>query len=297
MPIDAIALDKALYWFLCERSAQMGESYTSDMHEAAKLEDQYCISDIRVQLKCAIKAYEAAKTATKDQPITVGDDAMHHLGNLLYMLAGLHPDDQTAAYEEALAFYNAACPDKQVHSEDGFVWRLVLETPLDRATKDQPDDFTEVNIDDHDPEGDAYANGYADGYKAKAIETERQAAQPDDCTITNLHEMIYDIHQHRTDRPLNDYMADIVALFWQPMRESRTPPPDMGMRMADVRVGMKLKSLYGGPIITVSELTEKGFKYTHPPYHLGARIGQTSGGEHFGCNGYSHYTRPGDPKP
>ena len=76
----------------------------------------------------------------------------------------------------------------------------------------------------------------------------------------------------------------------RPERKIVAPPPGMGMRMEDVRVGMRMKSLYGGPEITVDELTDKGFKYSHPPYHLGARIGQTTGGEHYGYKGYSHYT-------
>ena len=66
MSIDGIALEQAVYWFLCERSAQMGEAYTAEMHEAAKAEDQDYISDIRFQVKSAIKAYEAAKV--KEQP-------------------------------------------------------------------------------------------------------------------------------------------------------------------------------------------------------------------------------------
>ena len=57
--IDPIALEDAVYWLLCERSAQMGEAYTHEMHEAAKAEDQDYISDIRFQVKSAIKAYDA----------------------------------------------------------------------------------------------------------------------------------------------------------------------------------------------------------------------------------------------
>jgi hypothetical protein len=67
MSIDPIALEDAAYWLLCERSAQMGESYTREMHEAAKAEDQDYISDIRFQVKSAIKAYESAKTEQPDQ--------------------------------------------------------------------------------------------------------------------------------------------------------------------------------------------------------------------------------------
>lgn len=96
----------------------------------------------------------------------------------------------------------------------------------------------------------------------------------------------------REVRSLGSRINDLLAAFARATeRESVSPPHGMGMRMQDIRVGMKMKSLYGGPEITVTELTKKGFKYSHPPYHLGARIGQTVGGEHYGHNGYSHYTQ------
>jgi hypothetical protein len=91
----------------------------------------------------------------------------------------------------------------------------------------------------------------------------------------------------------DDAIAKLGLARKSPEREISSPPLEMGMKMKDVRVGMRMKSLYGGPVITVTELTEKGFKYSHPPYHLGARIGQTIGGEHYGYNGYSHYTEVG----
>jgi hypothetical protein len=59
LTIQLHALEKAVYWFLCERSAQMGEAYTLSMHEQAIAEDQDYISDIRFQVKSAIKAYLA----------------------------------------------------------------------------------------------------------------------------------------------------------------------------------------------------------------------------------------------
>jgi hypothetical protein len=64
------------------------------------------------------------------------------------------------------------------------------------------------------------------------------------------------------------------------------------MKMADVRVGMKLRSKYSSlrqQIIMVTELTEKGFRYVRPRWHLGSRIGWTEGGEHYGFNGESMY--------
>ena len=72
------------------------------------------------------------------------------------------------------------------------------------------------------------------------------------------------------------------------------------MKMSDVKVGMVLKSTYDydvfGPI-TVTELTEKGFKYTHAPKTMKIgysapgipEFGTTSGGEHYGSNGEINY--------
>ena len=71
------------------------------------------------------------------------------------------------------------------------------------------------------------------------------------------------------------------------------------MKMADVKVGMKLKSKSEYDIfspITVTEITENGFKYTHEPRTV--KIGYTgpipqfgtcSGGEHYAVNGEVHY--------
>lgn len=60
-------------------------------------------------------------------------DAMDHLGNVLYMLADLHPDFRCRAYAEALAFYNAARPDARVEPHEGWETRLVNIGPLDRV--------------------------------------------------------------------------------------------------------------------------------------------------------------------
>lgn len=40
--------------------------------------------------------------------------ALEHLGNVLMILADLEPDDRCDALDKALAFYNAARPDRQV---------------------------------------------------------------------------------------------------------------------------------------------------------------------------------------
>ena len=60
-------------------------------------------------------------------------NAMHHLGNVLYMLAELHEDDRCDAFEAALAFYNRENPDMQVVPQEGFSTRLEQRGPLDRV--------------------------------------------------------------------------------------------------------------------------------------------------------------------
>jgi hypothetical protein len=70
------------------------------------------------------------------------------------------------------------------------------------------------------------------------------------------------------------------------------------MKMADVKVGMQLRSVTGRfePIITVTEITERGFKYTHEPrtVKLGnpggiPEFGTCVGGEHYGLDGEAIY--------
>jgi hypothetical protein len=61
------------------------------------------------------------------------DAAIEHLGNVLYMLADLHPDDRCVALDNALKYYNESAPTKTV-APTGFVYeRLVSEgLPWDR---------------------------------------------------------------------------------------------------------------------------------------------------------------------
>jgi len=42
------------------------------------------------------------------------DQALEHLGNVLYFVADIHPDDRNDAIDAALAFYNAKRPDQKV---------------------------------------------------------------------------------------------------------------------------------------------------------------------------------------
>jgi hypothetical protein len=68
------------------------------------------------------------------------------------------------------------------------------------------------------------------------------------------------------------------------------------MKMSDVKVGMRLRSSLSDvyPDILVTELTERGFKYSHPPFLLGTRIGVTEGGEHYGVDGSALYEQVGE---
>lgn len=73
------------------------------------------------------------------------------------------------------------------------------------------------------------------------------------------------------------------------------------MKMCDIRVGMKLQSTISDfeakyyPI-TVTEITERGFKYIHALRSMKIanqggipEFGTTEGGEHFGFNGRAFY--------
>ena len=60
-------------------------------------------------------------------------DALDHLGNVLSMLADLHPDEQCRAFTKALAFYNSVRPNARVEPHEGWETRLVNIGPLDRV--------------------------------------------------------------------------------------------------------------------------------------------------------------------
>ncbi len=68
------------------------------------------------------------------------------------------------------------------------------------------------------------------------------------------------------------------------------------MRMSDVKVGMRLRPIIAGDLggeITVTELTEHGFKYRYDaPVVVHPRLGivwAAEGHEHFGYNGVAFY--------
>jgi len=61
------------------------------------------------------------------------DAHSEHLGNVLMMLAELHPDDRCQAFDDAMTYYNKQNPGKQVVPVDGYSQRLVRRSPLDPA--------------------------------------------------------------------------------------------------------------------------------------------------------------------
>lgn len=63
-----------------------------------------------------------------------------------------------------------------------------------------------------------------------------------------------------------------------------------GLPMSEIKIGMKLKNTTSSlPVVTVTELTDKGFKYIHAPYSWGTRMGWSDSGECYGSDGYSYY--------
>jgi hypothetical protein len=69
------------------------------------------------------------------------------------------------------------------------------------------------------------------------------------------------------------------------------------MEMSDVKVGMRMRSIYGDtPEITVTELTTNGFCFKYDePWVMGSRLSVSEGGEHFGHEGESLYLPVDDP--
>jgi hypothetical protein len=57
------------------------------------------------------------------------EQALEHLGNALSFIADIHPDDRNDAVDQALEFYNAVCPDRQVHPSP-FGYQRILDPEL-----------------------------------------------------------------------------------------------------------------------------------------------------------------------
>lgn len=65
------------------------------------------------------------------------------------------------------------------------------------------------------------------------------------------------------------------------------------MKMSEVKVGMRLRDPKGGPEITVTEITDRGFRYSFDedqPFipRWGLSFAK-DGHEHFGTNGECYY--------
>lgn len=79
------------------------------------------------------KSLQPPKPQASDAPDV--DEVLERLGDVLYMLADLHPDDQCRTYVNALAFYNEHCPDAPIAGEPGYTSRLVNTGPMDSPVK------------------------------------------------------------------------------------------------------------------------------------------------------------------
>jgi hypothetical protein len=99
-------------------------------HMAAWITKQnagYSFEGLGEDMPCIRTALTAQQAARRE------DDAIKHLGNVLYMLAELHEDDQCRAFSEAMSYYNAARPNQQVVPIEGYSTRLVQTGPFDAA--------------------------------------------------------------------------------------------------------------------------------------------------------------------
>ena len=63
------------------------------------------------------------------------DQALEHLGHVLYYFADIHPDDRCDALDNALTFYNARRPDKRVEPS-GFGYQRIVNPPLQKPVAD-----------------------------------------------------------------------------------------------------------------------------------------------------------------
>lgn len=75
------------------------------------------------------------------------NEAMFHLGNILYYFACLDNDDRCVAFDDAMDFYNKHNPDKKIEPEEGFNIKLVHSlTPVTEYIIDrQVNQFAELN--------------------------------------------------------------------------------------------------------------------------------------------------------
>ncbi len=65
----------------------------------------------------------------RERDVSELDQALEHLGNVLYYFADIHPDDRCYAVESALAFYNEKRPEKMVEPS-GLGYQRIVNPPL-----------------------------------------------------------------------------------------------------------------------------------------------------------------------
>lgn len=94
-----------------------------------------------------------------------------------------------------------------------------------------------------------------------------------------------------TAREAPGQSSDTVSASPSPAPVPVGPSEGRGIKMSDVRVGMKLRPLpsAGPPEITVTKTDGLTFEYEHAEWNWGPRFGTSTTGKHYGHNGYALY--------
>ena len=121
-------------------------------------------------------------------------------------------------------------------------------------------------------------------------------------------EQIEDVHSRLNREVSKEEIVKIADLFFDHLKlgHNASLPTDhtdewkalRGLPMSAIKVGMKLRSTTSAtfPIITVTAITEKGFKYSHPPHCWHPLMGSSEEGECYGQDGWSFYELAEPPK-
>jgi hypothetical protein len=82
--------------------------------------------------------------------LSLGAEAMKHLGNVMSFFADLDEDDRCRAFTDALEFFNKHHPDSQIQGEPGFTQRICIKSPLGsscRKIEERSDEVTAASAD------------------------------------------------------------------------------------------------------------------------------------------------------
>lgn len=86
-----MSIEAALFAFLRERSAQVGERFDMEMFQQLKADYPEQFDDEMVQMRCAIKNYEAGRKAS-EQPVSVEPTTMPPPGMRFMTSSTAHPE-------------------------------------------------------------------------------------------------------------------------------------------------------------------------------------------------------------